>query len=135
FPKSTVNAKYVNGYYIIENDLHGDEQNNNVIINDTPTPRPLTNEDVKIQKDSIEKFKCHHRFVHESTLTDNRFFDEGQLKELLEVSTDDCPDFLKPGEAFHFRINIQSAKKLNSQFTDIFCQYRFVVKIVVLLFT
>nr|CAH8833328.1 unnamed protein product [Trichobilharzia regenti] len=125
FPKSTVNAKYVNGYYIIENDLHGDEQNNNVITNDTQTPRPLTNEDVKIQKDSITKSKCHHRFVHESTLTDNRFFDEGQLKELLEVSTDDCPDFLKPGEAFHFRINIQSAKKLNSQFTDIFCQYRF----------
>ncbi|XP_018647819.1 LOW QUALITY PROTEIN: putative kif1 [Schistosoma mansoni] len=45
--------------------------------------------------------------------------------QCLGPDENDLPSFLKLGEIFKFRINILNAKKFNSSFTDVFCQYRF----------
>uniref|UniRef100_A0A094ZQX8 Kinesin-like protein unc-104 n=1 Tax=Schistosoma haematobium TaxID=6185 RepID=A0A094ZQX8_SCHHA len=77
--------------------------------------------------DKENELRCRRRcqFSHESTLTDHQKSSEEWIMDSLQFSENDLPNFLKLGEVFKFRINILNAKKFNSSFTDIFCQYRF----------
>uniref|UniRef100_A0A3Q0KR75 Kinesin-like protein unc-104 n=1 Tax=Schistosoma mansoni TaxID=6183 RepID=A0A3Q0KR75_SCHMA len=77
--------------------------------------------------DKENELNCrrHCQFSHELTLTDRRKSSEEWLMNSLQLSENDLPSFLKLGEIFKFRINILNAKKFNSSFTDVFCQYRF----------
>ncbi|VDP24916.1 unnamed protein product [Schistosoma curassoni] len=77
--------------------------------------------------DKENELRCRRRcqFSHESTLTDHQKSSEEWIMDSLQFSENDLPNFLKLGEIFKFRINILNAKKFNSSFTDIFCQYRF----------
>ncbi|CAH8438420.1 unnamed protein product [Schistosoma intercalatum] len=77
--------------------------------------------------DKENELRCRRRcqFSHESTLTDHQKSNEEWIMDSLQFSENDLPNFLKLGEVFKFRINILNAKKFNSSFTDIFCQYRF----------
>ncbi|CAH8435050.1 unnamed protein product [Heterobilharzia americana] len=124
-----MNDKKVDEYFIDEDNVC--EQEANKSTGDFPTPKILENEQKNSDNhmnDSM-KYECEcerrNQFFHESTLTDNQIPDEEYLKELLQISVDDCPNFLKPGEQFRFRIDIKVARKLDSHFTDLFCQYRF----------
>lgn len=62
---------------------------------------------------------------------DHQKSSEEWIMDSLQFSENDLPNFLKLGEIFKFRINILNAKKFNSSFTDIFCQYRLVILLLV----
>ncbi|KAH8854932.1 Kinesin-like protein [Schistosoma japonicum] len=130
FPSLTENTLKLDDYNINENDT--DQAKDKHYLEDFTATINLPNQNECSDKsisnlDEMKSSVCQSRnqFLHESTLTEHRKSSEECLKKLLHFTTNDLPSFLKLGKIFTFRINILNAKRLNSSFTDIFCQYRF----------
>ena len=58
-------------------------------------------------------------------IADNRETEKGDVEKRSSINAADLPTHLRIGSTFVFRVTVQQAFNISTEYTDIFCQFKY----------